>query len=255
MSISRVIISDTQIPFHDKAATKAVLRFIGEFQPDEVVHIGDLMDYPQPARWSKGTREEFETNIEDHSLYARTHFLKPLRELHGGPVKVHEGNHDLRPRAYLAKYAPALDRSKAFHMETLLHFNDFGIERADDFNELAPGWITTHGHVGNISLSQIAGRTATNAAVKFAKSVIIGHTHRLGMGNHTVGYAQAVSNTYSGVEVGNLMDMKQAHYLKGGTANWQQGFAVTRTSEKHTQVDLIQIRNKRFMVDGHTYTI
>ena len=51
-----VIISDTQIPFHDLKATKNLVAFIHQWRPDEVIHIGDLMDYPQPSRWTAGTR-------------------------------------------------------------------------------------------------------------------------------------------------------------------------------------------------------
>ena len=48
-----VIIPDTQIPYDDRKALNAVIRFIGDWQPDEVIHIGDLMDYPTPARWRR----------------------------------------------------------------------------------------------------------------------------------------------------------------------------------------------------------
>ncbi|MGJ3559604.1 metallophosphoesterase family protein [Streptomyces sp. INA 01156] len=50
-----VVISDTQMPFEDKRALKNVIDFVGEYQPDEVIQIGDLVDYPTPSRWSAGT--------------------------------------------------------------------------------------------------------------------------------------------------------------------------------------------------------
>ena len=40
MSKRIVVISDTQIPYDDRKALKAVVKFIGDYNPDEVIHIG-----------------------------------------------------------------------------------------------------------------------------------------------------------------------------------------------------------------------
>lgn len=250
-----VVVPDTQIPFHDRKALKTVVGFIGDLQPDEVIHIGDLVDFPQPSRWNKDTRGEFEGSIYEDSEATKAQFLEPLRAVYDGPIGVHEGNHDERPRVYLEKYAPALAGTKAFHMETLLDFDGYGVELLPEFNQIAPGWITTHGHRGGIRLSQIAGNTALNAAKRFGASVIMGHTHRLGMGSHTTGYGGSVGKVVTGVEVGNLMNMKLATYLKGGTANWQQGFAVVEIDGPTVQVDLVKIHAKKFIYDGTTYRV
>src|SRR5690606_40528595 len=95
-----------------RSALKNVLGFIKEFRPDEVIQIGDLMDFPQPSRWSKDTRAEFEGSVFRDAEYGIKNFVKPLRDVYDGPVKVIEGNHDERPRVYLEKYAPALAESR-----------------------------------------------------------------------------------------------------------------------------------------------
>ncbi|MEV0470743.1 metallophosphoesterase, partial [Streptomyces prunicolor] len=89
-----VVVSDVQAPFEDKRALKNVIEFIGEYQPDEVIQIGDLVDYPAPSRWSAGTRAEFEGNVIRDSEYTKENFLEPLRVVYDGPVGVMEGNHD-----------------------------------------------------------------------------------------------------------------------------------------------------------------
>lgn len=255
MSKRIVVIPDTQIPYDDRKALKALIRFIGDYQPDEVIHIGDLMDFPQPSRWNKGTAGEFEGSVFADCEQAKRRFLEPLRNVYSGPVGVHEGNHDERARTYLAKYAPALAESGAFNIETLLDFNSFGIELLPEFNKIAPGWITTHGHRGQISLSRNAGSTALNAAKKFSTSVIMGHTHRMGIGSYTTGYGGDVKSQLTGVEVGHLMNMKLATYLKGGTGNWQQGFAVVTIDSKHVKPELVPILNGKFTVGGDTWEI
>lgn len=254
MSKRIVVIPDTQIPLEDRKATAAVLGFIGEYQPDEVIHIGDLMDYPKPSRWSKGTAAEFQGSVFAESDYAKRHFLEPLRNVYEGPVGVIEGNHDERPRVYLATYAPALSESKAFNFENLLDFDGFRITKLPDIYEFAPGWIATHGHRAGIRLNQQPGRTALNAAMsKFQRSVIMGHTHRLAALPNSYGYNGKVTKTLWGIEVGNLMDMKRAQYLKGGAANWQQGFVILHVDGSYVSHDLIVIQNRRFTVQGNTF--
>lgn len=255
MSKRIVIIPDTQIPYHDRKALKAVLKFIGEYKPDEVIHIGDLMDFPQPSRWNKGSAGEFEGSVFADCDYAKKHFLEPLRKVYDGPVGVHEGNHDERARTYLAKYAPALAESGAFNIETLLDFNGFGVTLLPTFNKVAPGWITTHGHLGGITLSQIAGQTALNAAKKFQSSIIMGHTHRMAISQCTFGYGGDITRQVTGFEVGHLMNQKLAHYLKQATGNWQMGFGLLTVDGQHVKPEMVPVSKGKFTVDGTTWEV
>ncbi|OBJ40272.1 hypothetical protein A5630_25310 [Mycolicibacterium mucogenicum] len=256
MSKRIIVISDTQIIYHDRRALAGVIRCIGELQPDEVIHIGDVIDLPQPARWSKGTRAEFEGSVLEDSMAAQKALLEPLREVYDGPIGIHEGNHDLRARAYLEKYAPALaESSSMFNVEKLLDFEKFDVTLLPSFYEFAPDWVSTHGHVGGISLSRIAGNTALGAARKFNKSVVMGHTHRLGVLSETHGYGGKITKQLTGLEVGHLMDMKLAQYLKQSTANWQQGFGVLTIEGKHVKPEPIPITKGRFTVDGYTWEV
>jgi predicted phosphodiesterase len=250
-----VVIPDTQLPYDDRKALKAIIRFIGDFQPDEVIHIGDVMDFPQPSRWNKDTAGEFQGSVFKDCADAKRRLLEPLRAVYDGPVGMHEGNHDERPRTYLAKYAPALAESDAFNLDKLLDFDSFGIKMLPEFNPIAPGWITTHGHKGQITLSRVGGSTALGAAAKFGKSVVMGHTHRLAAKALTNGYGGKVGREVWGMEVGHLMDMKQAHYLKGGTANWQQGFAVLNIEGTYVKPEIIPISKGRFTVDATTWEV
>ncbi|MFE0151339.1 metallophosphoesterase [Nonomuraea sp. NPDC059007] len=245
------MISDTQIPYHDSRAIKNLIGFIHDWYPDEVVHIGDLMDYPQPSRWNKDTRGEFEGSIYKDSE-AGKRFLGDIRSKYRGPFKVIEGNHDQRPAEYLNKYAPALSGATTFDLDELLDFDGHGIELVRGFYDFAPDWTMTHGHLG-FSLSQIAGRTAQNAANKIGKSVIIGHTHRLALSSESVGYnGQVITRT--GMEVGHLMDMRKASYLKHGAGNWQKGFGlVYQDGSKVTPVPVPVQKDGTFVVESDVF--
>jgi predicted phosphodiesterase len=254
MSKRVLILPDIQAPLEDRRAVAAVIRFLGEYQPDELVQIGDLADFPKPSRWSKGSAAEFEGNIFEDAEYIKKRILDPIRAVYEGPFKFIEGNHDERPRVHLEQYAPALSGTKAFHIDNMLDFAGYGIEWAPDFYDFAPGWTMTHGHRGGIRLTQEAGKTALGAAQKFGKSVIMGHTHRLGAQPKSFGYDGRVKTLW-GVEVGNLMNMRAAQYLKGGSANWQQGFVLLTVDGSYVQPTTIPIINSRFTVDGVTFRL
>lgn len=255
MSKRYVIYPDIQVPYEDRKALAAMHRFVGEYQPDEVVFIGDIVDFPTPSRWSKGTAAEFEGSVFEDAAYAKKKVFDPLREVYDGPVKVLPSNHDERPAKYLKQYAPALAESCAFDIDVLLDFAGYDVEMLPLFYHFAPGWLMTHGHAGGIRLTQEAGRTALNAAVnKFHKSVVCGHSHRLGQIHKSFGFPDKIV-TYTGVEVGNIMSMELAQYLKGGPANWQQGFAIAYVDGKHVTVNTIPIVDKRFTVEGQVYKL
>jgi hypothetical protein len=140
-------------------------------------------------------------------------------------------------------------------MDVLLDFDSFGMTMLPERYDVAPGWVTTHGHKGQITLSRNGGFTALGAAKKFTKSVVMGHTHRLGLVHDTTGYGGEVKQWVTGMEVGNLMDMKKAHYLKGGTANWQQGFGLLKIDRKHVKAETVPIKGGRFIVDNSTWEL
>lgn len=256
MTKRTLVISDCQIPYDDRKALKAVIRAIGDIQPDELVHIGDLMDNPTPSRWSKGTAGEFAQQVKEDIKQVKERFLGPVRDVYDGPFGIHEGNHDLRPREYLTKYAPALaEFEDTFHFENLLSFDDYDVKLLPAFYEIAPGWISTHGHLGQISLSRIAGNTALGAARKFGKSVVMGHTHRMGVLSESKGYNGRITSQVTGFEVGNLMDMRMAQYLRSGAGNWQQGFGILTIAGQHVTPQPVPIVKGKFSVDGHVWEV
>ncbi|AXC36066.1 recombination directionality factor [Mycobacterium phage Magnar] len=249
------VLPDVQLPYSDIKALRGFIQFVADTQPDVLLGIGDYMDYPSPARWSKGSAEEFLPQLQKHNEIGKK-FLQEIRDVYDGPFLMHEGNHDLRPRQYLARYAPALgEMEEAFHFQNMLDFDSFGIELLPDFYDIAPGWISTHGHMGKISLSQIAGSTALNGAKKFQKSIVMGHTHRLAVVNHSFGYAGRVVQTVTGFEVGHMMDQKQAKYLQLATGNWQQGFGILTVDGKHVKAEAVPISQGKFTVDGETWRL
>ncbi|MFD4646301.1 metallophosphoesterase [Streptomyces sp. NPDC058441] len=248
-----VVVSDIQMPFEDKRALKNVIQFIGEYQPDEVIQIGDCVDYPAPSRWSAGTRAEFEGGVLRDSQYSVDNFIKPVSEVFSGPKKILKGNHDERPEKYLTSRAPALGyEDTAYRMENLLQLKDHGWELVEPYYDFAPGWVAIHGHESP-GMNQVPGATARLKAVKAGTSIVMGHTHRLAVSPHTTGHNGKLKTIY-GFEVGHLMDVRKAGYLKNGPANWQKGFGLFYVGKYNATPQAIPVEDDgSFVVEGQRY--
>ena len=57
-----VVISDLQVPFHDERAVRNVAAFIRKWKPDDVLCVGDEIDFQTISRWSSG-RDEWSGTI------------------------------------------------------------------------------------------------------------------------------------------------------------------------------------------------
>jgi predicted phosphodiesterase len=250
-----VVISDLQIPHHDRRALKNVITFIGDYQPDQVVQIGDLNDYETPSRWNLGTKMEYAQRVRSDSLVTQKEFFGPLREVYDGALGVLEGNHDLRPRQYLSDKAPALaEFADEFHFSRLLDFEEYDVELLPAFTKVGADTVLIHGHEIK-GMSQVAGTTAFNHAQKAGANVIMGHTHRLGVRRGTAGNAATGYTTRWGMEVGHLMDPSRAQYLgAGAVANWQKGFAVLYVGRYDVSPVTVDVhRDGSFVVEGERY--
>lgn len=268
-----VVLPDLQIPSHDGKALKAVCDFIADFQPKGVLNVGDESDSPEPARWNKGQAEEYIgtfwenallTNrimqqIDDALRMRRGDVADPVTDLEHHVMR---SNHGDRVLNYLRKYAPALEgKGSPLTIPRIFGYNDSPIVNGADplpihwhdrLWEFAPGWVLAHGDEG--SLIRTAGGTALNIAKRIGASVICGHTHKAGVQHHTSGFNHRDTQRLVGVEVGHLMDMRKAGYLKGGHANWQQAFAILTIHKRKVHPRLVLFHGKSFAVEGQVYS-
>lgn len=179
-------------------------------------------------------------------------YLESIRAVHAGPIHISRSNHMDRPLSYVRKYAPGLFGLKALTVPGLLEFDRLGITYHETPYEIAPGWLLAHGDEAGGS-SPTPGGVAMRLARKWGRSVICGHTHKLGWQHDHSAVNGKVTRRLHGVEVGNLMDMRQAHYLKAGSANWQQGVAALYIDGKTVTPSLVPITNGRLVVEGKVY--
>lgn len=258
-----VVVPDIQAPYHDKRMVSVFTKFVADFQPDGLLCVGDEADSPEPARWNKGMAMEFAGTLEAN-LTVVYEVMLGLRNAvgHGKPFILSRSNHGDRIQKYLSRYAPAMARSSWNKYDRIMGYNGHqslltGCDEPLDVTyvtkpfQFARGWLMMHGDES--SLVQSAGGTALSLARKTGYSVVCGHTHRAGLQHHTLAHSGRVTQHLVGMEVGHLMDLKQAGYLGFGGANWQQAFGVMRIRKGVAYPELVLINRHRFTVGGVDY--
>ena len=240
-----VIVSDLQIPYHNARAVSVLADFIKRYKPDRVVSVGDELDLPTVGRWNRGTLGEYAGTIgKDRDLAVR--ILEQLRI-----TDVLRSNHTDRLFNYIANQAPGLMGIPELRLENFMRLPELGITYWKKPMPIAPGWVAVHGDHGRIS--QVAGQTALKQALQHGKSVLCGHTHRLGISSVTEASGGVIGRILTGFEVGNLMRFSAASYTHG-SANWQQGFGLLYVDGKNvTPVQVPVAKDGSFIVEGKRY--
>jgi len=218
-----VVLSDLQIPYQNNSVIQSTLDFIRYYKPDELWCVGDELDAPEPSRWNKGMAGEYAETLQE-SIDLTHQIMRNYRAALGKkPFYIQRSNHTDRIDTYMRKYAPAFMSLKSLEIEQLLGYDKLGITYLHKMHELLPGWVMAHGDEG--ALNRAPGATALNLAKRLGKSVVCGHTHRIGLQHETTGF-YGKTHTLYGLEVGHMMDIKQASYLTSGSANWQTGLGI-----------------------------
>ena len=240
-----VVVGDMQIPFHDQHAVKNLVSFIKSFKPDEVVTIGDEIDFNTISRFADGTPEAYEQTLGD-DRDAAVQVLYDLQVTH-----MVRSNHSDRLYTKIMLKIPSFLSLPELRFEKFMKLDELGITYHRSAFNIAPGWVAVHGD--HTPLKMHGGLSALEAARRYGKSVISGHTHRMGRSSYTEAINGRRGRILHGVEVGNLMDMSKANYVKG-YANWQSGFAIMYVKDNNVQVDLIYIeKDGTFIVAGKRY--
>lgn len=215
-------------------------------KPTEVCILGDYLDMKAPARWSKGTADEYAADIMDE-VEAGYRNLSSLRAVMGArKISYLLGNHEARLQSYLHRSAPALDGIVPT-VRDLLRFDELDIVPAPRSYRVAPGVTAIHGEKLS-STQSAAGQSAYKERMRHGTSIVQGHTHRAGLGFDTQ------DKTRFWMECGHLLDIKQADYLSFGIANWQQAFGWLIKDGSRVTPGLTYVHPRgRFYFNGKHY--
>lgn len=240
------IVPDLQIPLHDVRFVNAMAQAIADNKKpgDEVITIGDELDFTSLGRWSEGTPLAYTRALGKE----RDQWVQIAKDLTVDHVI--RSNHTDRLFATIMRKAPGLLDLPELELPVFMRLDEIGAKWHPHGYQYSPGAWALHGD--EAGLSQIAGTTARKLADKVgAKLLTCGHTHRLGLQPLTQGVNGIVNNVSYAIEVGHAMDLSKARYAK--THNWQQGFVVVRKVGRTLHPQIVPVTNKSFIFEGKVY--
>lgn len=244
-------LSDQQCPYIDPNLHDLVLAWLDDNNPSQVVIGGDLFDFPGLSKFAprsgyNATTEECITSglsvLDDYkkaSPRRASRYFTP-------------GNHDQRTELYLWRSAPNLAEQLGGQLPQI-------VDNAG-WNYVGPGWPTsilritprlaaTHGWL----VRKQAGTSALAHVEHLSHSVIMGHTHRQGIVNHTYHDLDGGLRIHRGVEAGCLC-LPEDGLGYAVKPDWQPGFATVRVFDDGMfNVSLATYVNGRLLWEGQSY--
>lgn len=251
MSLTCLIIPDTQIPLHDRMYVNKLIQVAKDLRPDLVGFIGDLSDSTEISRWVKGKPGEYTGEFQN----ACDQVSEVVRAFRDAAPKadmwLQDSNHDGRIRDYLEEGAPALLGQRSLQVEELFGLNKYGVIYKRKPYEFLPGIISVHGH--EEAYSSVPGKYGIDAINRYGKSVVYGHTHRPVLVTNSRGFDGRVETQFA-MNVGHGMDTTQVDYLKSGHMNWCRAFGVVHYDNGQLYPELIVSIDGTFRFNGRLYS-
>jgi hypothetical protein len=246
MTELKIILSDTQLPYHDTRAVSAVCNLLADLGPRvaEVHQIGDFFDFTAISRWVDGTAAE-DGRLLQKEIDVAERFMTDINKATSARKTRIMGNHDDRLRNYLKTKAKGLQGLRVLEYDRLTLASEYGWATMAEPYTLAPATVSVHG----LSVRKWSGYTAHAHLERVPGNVVHGHTHRAGLVYRTLG-----NTTRWGMEVGCLMDQAKATYLPAGYADWQQAIGVLYIEGKNVWPSLVEVKADRsLMFEGKRY--
>lgn len=239
-----VISQDHHIPFQDQRTIREVELFMGDLQPDLIIHPGDVSDFYQLSKFDKDPNRGRGGTIQTECNMVSAMFKRERDICPNARIIVEPGNHWDRLRRYLWSSAPALSDLECLQLENLMRLKENEVELIDaDEGVLINGnFLVTHAEM----IRAHSSWTAKGMSDKHGGSGIHGHTHRLGSY-----YKTNRSGMYAWWENGCLCSLNPDWIIH---PNWQQGFSVvTFFKGGRFWVEPIPIINRKFIYGGKLY--
>jgi predicted phosphodiesterase len=230
------VISDTHAPLHDERAIGAVCAYLSFYQPDMIVHAGDVGHFESVSHWIMDKRLKLEGLRLRKDIEAATAMLDRFKDI---PEKVVcMGNHD----SWVPQY---VDRNPEVQglVDLEMEFQRIGwrvipMNRPFQVGKLLifHGLFTCLHHA----------RATVHA---FSKSCMYGHTHD--RQEFTESFYDGEKSAQS---IGCLCDMNP-DYMKNRPNKWSHGFATVEldTGTGDFYIDSIKIVKGRFIKNGIIY--
>lgn len=225
-----LVFSDYQAPHQDKWFTHLSLEYIDEAQPARIIFNGDIVNL-DAIKSPKYKNDPLNDETVKASIEAAAQIVFDVRK-HAPTADILwvDGNHEQRWDDWLTRQAPQVQEMSDFALENVLHLNEMGVKRVfaqrgytypwshvmlGKYLEVTHGWMARRGSGASVR--------AMLEAIGFTHSLLVGHTHRVGMVARTKHEADGTLRTVLGIEGGCMCDIGWGlGYAR--TEDWQNGF-------------------------------
>ena len=217
MKIKRVaVLPDIHFPYQDDKALNAVLKYLGDHEWDEVVLLGDLLDFDQISDHNKRRLKSLCRPLEDDYKIANQ-FLDNLQEVTGHTkCSLLEGNHEERINRYI-EANPSVQG--LVEVPKCLRLKERGIKWVQSWSKSEVHQIGKANFIHGFYHSDSHAKTHVLA---FEENVFYGHLHDFQQYSKR---SRGNNKTKVGQSLGCLCDYEQ-YYMKNRPSRWQQGFAI-----------------------------
>lgn len=242
-----VILNDLHFPKHCQKSIDVALETISRLQPMMVILNGDTVDLLSVSRFPKDIRHNY-TLLEERIAYHK--FLDEVLEASDGAEiyethSNHSGNGtDGRWFRYLSERLGELatlpEVVTALSYENIFLGDYKDLVKHVDYVELCPDLVVAHGDV----VRKHGGYSARGVLEKYYQSMIVGHTHRMGMTAQRIpGIGSRNEKQIYVWEMGCLCDLNPIY---ASSPNWQNGFGIVSIGEDGTfGVEQVLVQNGR----------
>lgn len=207
------VLPDLHIPYHDKKTWQNVLKYLRDFKPNEIVLLGDFLDFSQISSHNRENLKALtETSLDDDYRVGN----QCLDELQAVQKKITfiSGNHDYLVNRFIDAF-PQLKGS--IEVPLRLNLKERGVK-------YVPFWESGAVHkIGKATF--IHGYYTNDGHAKkhlsaWEENVFYGHLH------DTQSYSKTnngSNKTKIAQSLGCLCDYRQ-YWMKGRPSRWQQAF-------------------------------
>lgn len=236
-----LVLPDIHVPYQNKVALEAAMRLGEEFQPDEVVQLGDLLDCYTLSKYSRSSNRH--GNIADEIEEAHD-LLDEIKTRTGAKRATFiEGNHEARIRKYVLEKCPELANLNALRVDHMLRLADIGWDFIPEHKFYQVNNVFfTHGEYANM-------HSAKKHIDEYRVTVIHGHTHRI-----TSRYHRGLDKTICGYEMGFLASFDVgAEFVK--RANWQHGVGTVVMNGDDHWINCHHIQKGKVEYNGQVISV
>jgi predicted phosphodiesterase len=237
-----VVLNDLQIPFEDPPVLwDLVVPFVRELKPYGVILNGDIIDNHEISDFTKNPAwRHHDLKAERKSAFKLFDALAPVTK---DRVFI-EGNHEDRYRRYAWENASDFEAAGAIRtLPEYLKLEEHGFQHRPYGGHVMLGKLmVTHGFI----VAQDSGTSAKRHFMRLGCSVLIGHTHRVGVYHKT-----NVVGDHAAFENGCLCRLDGLGYAQ--FPDWQQAFSVVDVFPGGMfNVTLLRILGRRAFIYGDT---